>query len=292
MGGAASKTARRLPSALPKDKAGGIYRPVQDLGEYALRDGPSTKLGKAAHETSQTASDAARPHPDVSRPGARLSSPEDLAHPESGPADASARAQNRPPPSTVRVANDAARGDRSAPASRAALASSEKPRDIAEDGQDPHFLQMLRGVGPVRYGEPDAGRKQGLAGVQTAPSDGKTSARKDPLSGMWTARTRIAEEIAREQEALEASGQLSPDGKPMAPVKRKHLEMSEITALLDARKRAGGDDNAAGVKAVLDRYDIDPSVLVRLGRGVNTPTQTTEKDEHGNAKAVWRDQVD
>lgn len=161
--------------------------------------------------------------------------------------------QNRPDKDTV------VEGDRTAP--------------VDLDGQDPQFLQMLRRAGPVQYGDGDKGKKG--KGPVTLPDIGGTeTVPRDPMGDMFAARQRLQ----RDRDDL---AEAPVDGE----ARRTTLEMSDLVALLDARK-AGASD--ADLEA---RFRLDPSLLPRLGRAVNTPTETGERDALGNGKAVWQERV-
>lgn len=325
MGSAGSKSARRLPKVLPTAKAAadaarsgglgegattaGAYRPVQDLSEYRLPTRPSRDVDPAD-------ADAAAERVEK---GAREEKP--LSESIDAVLKRRATEARRPvgypsSPSATGASASAAGGDAGGATNRPATHTvSDQGRDsyVDQDGKDPQFLQMLRGIGPVRYGERDAGRKAGLevsghAGAALGHQQTQAQAqnqnqnqnvqRADPLDGMWRARQRLAEEVARESgeddglvpSAAAAAG-TSAGAAPAssidrtAPVVRRHLEMSEIVAILDARKR--GED----LSRVLRRFNGDASILDRLGNAVNTPTQIGETDDTGNAKAEWRDRV-
>ena len=275
MGSATSKSVRKLPKTLPKE--GGVYRPVQDLGDYDV----SSRAARLPPRTGQGGDDQGVRDPSgkslSESIAASLKDRATEARRPIGYNPASGAASNRPDASTV----------------------ADQGRDsyIDQDGKDPQFLQMLRGVGPVRFGEPDAGRKAGLAAsghAATSPTkesvvDTRASNRSDPLDGMWRARERLAAEVAREN-GEDGDGTNTPtttttNTSGTATTTRRHLEMSEIVAILDARKR--GQDLAA----VARRFNASPDVIDRLGSAVNTVTQIGETDDNGNAKAEWRDRV-
>lgn len=132
-----------------------------------------------------------------------------------------------------------------------------KNESVERDGQDPQFLQMLRQAGPVKYDDAS----------KTVPVR-----QDDPMAEMFRARSKL------ERDAHAAS-ETSPDAEAL----RSHLDMSDLVALLDARK-AGLDDTE-----LQRRFRLDSSVLSRLGKAVNTPSETGEKDDLGNIKAEWRD---
>lgn len=127
----------------------------------------------------------------------------------------------------------------------------ERTQSIEADGKDPHLLAMLRKAGPVKYTP-----KEPEPTVQTA----------DPMADIFSARKKYATNSFVEEDST-------------AP--RKFIEVSELIAILDARKQDVAEED------IQRQYNLHGTVLSRLGREVTTPTITGESDDYGNRKATW-----
>ena len=134
--------------------------------------------------------------------------------------------------------------------------SEARDTRIETDGKDPQLLDMLRRAGPVKYND--------------SQGPNVTTGMHDPLRSMYENRKRLVQEVATEEDSA---------------TPRRFIEISEIVAILDARKQGISDED------IVQRFNTDKEVLTRLGRMVNTPTQTGEKDDNGNSKAVWADKI-
>ncbi|KAH0830524.1 hypothetical protein J3R83DRAFT_1976 [Lanmaoa asiatica] len=129
------------------------------------------------------------------------------------------------------------------------LAFGSKNEAIERDAKDPHFMEKLNQLGPVRVDHH----------MQTV------RATSDSIQNMYHSRIRSEVEAARPQST------------------KNHLLASSLMELLEARKSI---TNSAQLETLARQYHIDPAKLQQLGRVVNTPSidQSTVvriTDKHG-----------
>ncbi|KAF8448010.1 hypothetical protein L210DRAFT_2831911 [Boletus edulis BED1] len=140
------------------------------------------------------------------------------------------------------------------------LASESKNEAIENDAKDPHFMEKLSQLGPVRVDH------HCMQTVRATRSDVQT---------MYRSRMRSEAEAARAQPT------------------KNCLLVSSLTELLEARKSV---TDRAELETLATRYHMDATKLEQLARAVNTPSMDKRMvvrhgEESVTMMARWVDPV-